>query len=214
MGENLCARSCRCNPGVVLSTFVSPWEFEEDFWSVIGTSPTPIGTTKDMIRGTANVCLVSLNCSGVIPYYYQDFIDDFLDYAAGQRSCPMPPQYAWHCLATFMYVPPLHTILTLGVECAKTTERPLKPVPIITTTHKGEIMILPTVSPEELKAALPLFQSGLKHTGPKPEMSLALKIRCAVANEILFGAGELNDRIYKFVANSPIEVAGLSEQAL
>ena len=75
-------------------------------------------------------------------------------------------------------------------------------------------MILPTVSPEDLKAALPLFQSGLKHTGPKPEMSLALKIRCAVANEILFGAGELNDRIYKFVANSPIEVAGLSEQAL
>ena len=122
MGENWCARSCRCNPGVVLSTFVSPWEFEEDFWSVIGTSPTPIGTTKDMIRGTANVCLVSLNCSGVIPYYYQDFIDDFLDYAAGQRSCPMPPQYAWHCLATFMYVPPLHTILTLGVECAKTTD--------------------------------------------------------------------------------------------
>jgi hypothetical protein len=65
---------------------------------------------------------------------------------------------------------------------------------------------VPDVTPEELKAALPLFQAGLRHTGPKEEMSWALKIRCAIANYLLHGEGELEDRVCKLVAGMPMDV--------
>lgn len=65
---------------------------------------------------------------------------------------------------------------------------------------------IPDVTPEELKAALPLFRDGLTHTGPKAPLSWALRIRCAMANYLLNGEGELLDRVCKLASGMPMDV--------
>lgn len=70
---------------------------------------------------------------------------------------------------------------------------------------------VPAVTPRELKEALPLFQAGLKTSGAKAPLSMALKVRCAVTNYILYGEGELHDRVCNLVSVLPIDVEGLPE---
>lgn len=73
------------------------------------------------------------------------------------------------------------------------------------------MITIPSVTPEQLKEALPTFRAGLtSHTGATP-LSLPVKVRCAVVNYLLYGNGELLDRVCNIVSTMPMDVNNIPQ---
>ena len=67
--------------------------------------------------------------------------------------------------------------------------------------------MLPTVTPHQIRDAMPHFQATLhQQVGVEP-LPLALRVRCALADFVLNGKeGTLEDRLYGLVAGMPIDI--------
>ena len=70
--------------------------------------------------------------------------------------------------------------------------------------------MLPTVTAQQIKDAMPQFQAGLHQHQPPADverLSLELRVRCALADYILNGKeGTLEDRVYGLVAEMPMDI--------
>lgn len=70
-------------------------------------------------------------------------------------------------------------------------------------------MVIEKVTPEDLKAAMPLFKAEStqkQRSVPTMKLSLALKVRCGIVDYILNGDGLTEDRLYQLIAEMPLDV--------
>jgi hypothetical protein len=70
--------------------------------------------------------------------------------------------------------------------------------------------MLPTVTPTQIKEAMPRFQASIHQHQPSAAIEplpLALRVRCALADFVLNGKeGTIEDRVYGLLAGMPIDV--------
>jgi hypothetical protein len=71
-------------------------------------------------------------------------------------------------------------------------------------------MLVPTVSPQQMKEAMPKFTARAGRQvalPPEHQLPKEIRIRCAIADFILNAKeGTLENRLYSFVAGMPIEI--------
>ena len=79
------------------------------------------------------------------------------------------------------------------------------------------LMLLPTVTPQQIRDAMPRFQAGLHlHSAPSDaeRLPIELRVRCALANHLLNSTeGTLEDGVYGLVAVMQIDVDEMEKRS-